>query len=323
MSTLDNARTYFQAFVENHRLEYFELMRELNSRAYGEYEDRDKFIQLSREITHNLHETYSDLSIGGKFPSPDVLINSIKQFRKLLLSFDKYFKRALRCYKTADYLPTPIQEIGRMRFETLEACDYFLKLARKDEMEEKYGILAGLEGITFGQFLKLIWKLKIKILITIVGPIFALGYGIGYGSGYLKTEKPLTSIIGYVADPSLGKGKDSLCVSDLSVESPVDLGTLENLTIRSERATILWNGEVSVMLSRSLSQTVIFRGIVGWAREPKESDAYYFNTDCRVETGEQIYIKRLNGEIWKMNVLQARTTEIIIDLLLYQNPLAR
>lgn len=321
MSTLDKARAYLQAFVEKHHSEYFDLMRELNSRAYGEYEDREKFIQLSREITHNLLETYSDLAIGGRFPSPDVLITSIKQFRKLLLSFDKYFKRAYRCYKTADNLPTPIQEIGRMRSETLEACNYFLKLARKDEMEEKYGILAGLEGINFGQFLKLIWKLKIKILFTIVGPIFSLGYGIGYVNG--KAGKSSTGIVRNVADSCLGKRKDPLPVAKFNIENPASLETSEILTIRSDRATILWNGEVTVLVSRLLSQTLIFRGIIGWANEPKESNAYYCNRDCRVETGEQKYIKRLNGEIWKMNVLEAGATEIKIDLLPYQTQLAR
>ena len=61
MNTFDEARKYFEKFVQNHSREYFESMKEYGSRSYGEFINSSEIIQTSRDIAHNLREEFCDL----------------------------------------------------------------------------------------------------------------------------------------------------------------------------------------------------------------------------------------------------------------------
>ena len=61
MNTFDEARKYFEKFVQNHSREYFESMKEYGSRSYGEFINSSEIIQPSRDIAHNLREEFCDL----------------------------------------------------------------------------------------------------------------------------------------------------------------------------------------------------------------------------------------------------------------------
>lgn len=83
MNTFDEARKYFEKFVQNHSREYFESMKEYGSRSYGEFINSSEIIQTSRDIAHNLREEFCDLEIGNHFVSPKHLIDTVKNLQEL------------------------------------------------------------------------------------------------------------------------------------------------------------------------------------------------------------------------------------------------
>ena len=93
MNTFDEARKYFEKFVQNHSREYFESMKEYGSRSYGEFINSSEIIQTSRDIAHNLREEFCDLEIGNHFVSPKHLIDTVKNLKNYLQSKDAVSKR--------------------------------------------------------------------------------------------------------------------------------------------------------------------------------------------------------------------------------------
>ena len=137
MNTFDEARKYFEKFVQNHSREYFESMKEYGSRSYGEFINSSEIIQTSRDIAHNLREEFCDLEIGNHFVSPKHLIDTVKNFKNHLQSKDAVFKKTIGYYtKREGSLPLPVSGIETMRQETIEACNHFLMLV--DEEQQKY-----------------------------------------------------------------------------------------------------------------------------------------------------------------------------------------
>ena len=119
MNTFDEARKYFEKFVQNHSREYFESMREYGSRSYGEFLNSSEIIQTSRDIAHNLREEFCDLEIGNHFVSPKHLIDTVKNFKNHLQSKDAVFKKTIGYYtKREGSLPLPVSGIETMRQET-------------------------------------------------------------------------------------------------------------------------------------------------------------------------------------------------------------
>ena len=98
MNTFDEARKYFEKFVQNHSREYFESMKEYGSRSYGEFINSSEIIQTSRDIAHNLREEFCDLEIGNHFVSPKHLIDTVKNFKNHLQSKDAVFKKTIGYY---------------------------------------------------------------------------------------------------------------------------------------------------------------------------------------------------------------------------------
>lgn len=239
MNTFDEARKYFEKFVQNHSREYFESMKEYGSRSYGEFINSSEIIQTSRDIAHNLREEFCDLEIGNHFVSPKHLIDTVKNFKNHLQSKDAVFKKTIGYYtKREGSLPLPVSGIETMRQETIEACNHFLKLVdeqqQKDQEQEQkkahsrddkplqvninvnqvqtqaaaqvqsqtqnnaeknsddYAIVARyMENISFVQFWKLLGRLKLKTLVTIISSVIVftcLVFSVGYGSGLVVNK---------------------------------------------------------------------------------------------------------------------------------------
>lgn len=112
MNTFDEARKYFEKFVQNHSREYFESMKEYGSRSYGEFINSSEIIQTSRDIAHNLREEFCDLEIGNHFVSPKHLIDTVKNLKNYLQSKDAVFKKTIDYYtKREGSLPLPVSGI--------------------------------------------------------------------------------------------------------------------------------------------------------------------------------------------------------------------
>ena len=138
MNTFDEARKYFEKFVQNHSREYFESMREYGSRSYGEFLNSSEIIQTSRDIAHNLREEFCDLEIGNHFVSPKHLIDTVKNLKNHLQSKDAVFKKTIDYYtKREGSLPLPVSGIDIMRQETIEACNHFLKLVDEEQQKDQ------------------------------------------------------------------------------------------------------------------------------------------------------------------------------------------
>ena len=138
MNTFDEARKYFEKFVQNHSREYFESMKEYGSRSYGEFINSSEIIQTSRDIAHNLREEFCDLEIGNHFVSPKHLIDTVKNLKNYLQSKDAVFKKTIDYYtKREGSLPLPVSGIEIMRQETIEACNHFLKLVDEEQQKDQ------------------------------------------------------------------------------------------------------------------------------------------------------------------------------------------
>ena len=80
MNTFDEARKYFEKFVQNHSREYFESIH-----GNGEFINSSEIIQTSRDIAHNLREEFCDLEIGNHFVSPKHLIDTVKNLKNCVM----------------------------------------------------------------------------------------------------------------------------------------------------------------------------------------------------------------------------------------------
>lgn len=351
MNTFDEARKYFEKFVQNHSREYFEKMREYGSRSYGEFFNSSEIIQTSRDIVHNLCDEFCDLEIGNHFISPKYLIDTVKNFKNYLQSKDAVFKKAIGYYKKREEsLPLPVSGIENMRQETIEACNHFLMLV--DEEQQKYQeqeqknaqaqaqtaaqaqsqtqynaeknnddyaiVVRYMENINFVQLWKLLGRVKLKTLVKIISSVIVftcLVFSAGYGSrlvvNKIKDSKP-DSVQTVV--PSIPR------VSNLPSESEEKNNMLE-LDITSDEAVAVWGGEVMITMEyNSVYNNLIFTGIVGWTKDPESSQPYYSEQECSVKTGEKVVIKRKNGEIWVINILRTGVSSVKIAMIPYILP---
>ena len=137
MNNIEKSRKYLQNFMRSHNADYFLAMKEYRSNhGYGNFPNSSKIIQCMRDIFHIMEDEFSDSSIPQKFTTPEQLIQTVKKFIKLLKSYDSTFKTTIKSYSDSNLIPDPVFEINKRRLEVLSACQYFLKMAKR----EKYNI---------------------------------------------------------------------------------------------------------------------------------------------------------------------------------------
>lgn len=134
MNNIEKSRKYLQDFMSSHYKDYFFAMNEYRSNhGYGDFPNSSKIIQCMRDIFHIMEDEFSDLSIPQKFATPDLLIQTVKKFIKLLKSYDLVFKTTIKSYSDSNLIPDPIFEINKRRLEVLSACQYFIKMAKREK----------------------------------------------------------------------------------------------------------------------------------------------------------------------------------------------
>jgi hypothetical protein len=137
MNNIEKSRKYLQNFIRSHSEDYFLAMKEYRSNhGYGNFLNSPKIIQCMRDIFLIMEDEFSDLSIPQKFTTPDQLIQTVEKFIKLLKSYDSIFKTTINSYSDSNLIPDPVFEINKRRLEVLSACQYFIKMAKR----EKYNI---------------------------------------------------------------------------------------------------------------------------------------------------------------------------------------
>lgn len=377
MNTFDNARTYFRTFIEKHFEDYWDKMKEYNSSSYGNYACKAELIQTAREIVHWLQDEFSDLEIGSKFVSPDHLVQTVEDLKKILSSKDRFFTEACEYYaKQGEDLPMPIAEIERMRRETIEACNHFLALVdeerKKDQNQEKESkqskeiknegvqvninvnaqsqahaesqsqalaqipneagndtneyeiVLKYLFNLNPARVFKLLWHAKFKslwalgcVLFAIIAFFFGLGYEWGLSCGRKNTDQ-LYSDSTFVERPAAVVG---LALNSAAEEKYIDPNCPTEVQITNDKATQIWNGEVTITMKNGpLYTLLIFNGLSGWTKDIESNYPSFKKSECEVNTGDKIYLKRKNGEIWEINVIKSGISSVTISMFPRNEP---
>lgn len=357
MNTFDEARKYFEKFVQNHSREYFESMKEYGSRSYGEFINSSEIIQTSRDIAHNLREEFCDLEIGNHFVSPKHLIDTVKNFKNHLQSKDSVFKKTIGYYtKREGSLPLPVSGIEIMRQETIEACNHFLKLVdeeqQKDQVQEQKNahsrdnnkeashIILNKTTLIQSQTqnnakkdsddyeivvrymenitCKELWKLMGRVKAKSLRSVFMVVCFI-FSAGY-GSCLVVNKIKESNPDSVQTTAPSIPRVSNLASDSEEKNEMLE-LDITSDEAVAVWGGEVMITMEfNSIYNNLIFSGIVGWTKDPESSQPYYSEQECPVKKGEKVVIKRKNGEKWVINILRTGVSSVKIAMIPYILP---
>jgi nucleoside phosphorylase len=155
---LPKSREYFRKFLNDHKNDFFQDMREYRvgpGTGYSYFYRSDELIQHLRNIYHNLDETFGNLTIPGNFTSPDQLVNTWKWFYEYIEeqedlikeihdqltveAKEKYGKDFFDLLKSGMIYPLPFNGIVAIHEKVKDALRYTLSMeeVKKYLNEEK------------------------------------------------------------------------------------------------------------------------------------------------------------------------------------------
>lgn len=145
MEYLQHSRQYFKSFRDAHLQDYFESMKRFKvggGSGFQYFDGSNEVNQTMYDIYGNLEDFYADLSIPGKFSSPEALIDSWVNFKNHLIAKGKIFEKIINdlieeqkkspFYNPGDpvesLLPPPLNVVNGIRLEVLDVLEHILAM---------------------------------------------------------------------------------------------------------------------------------------------------------------------------------------------------